>query len=221
MLQVLLTFPVLGVAQFLRIRSGKPLAPKSVRYRLSLVSQLFFLLITILAANEEHVSLLAGPLPGLGAWVLALGFVTISGLNARRAWPKLNAGRVERARVILPEEPSQMPYWAAISAMAGVTEECAYRGLAFRFLTANHSSIVLALALCIVSFAIAHLAQSWRAVLGIALVAGVLHTVVFLTQTLILAIVVHAIYDFMVGAIAMPFLSSFARKSEPSARAEV
>jgi len=35
--------------------------------------------------------------------------------------------------------------------------------------------------------------------------------VVYLTQSLYLAIVVHAVYDLMVGVIAMPILSNFAK----------
>jgi|HubBroStandDraft_6_1064221.scaffolds.fasta_scaffold395023_2 membrane protease YdiL (CAAX protease family) len=214
MLQVLLTYPVSGIVSYLRIRSGKPLPPKLKRYRRTLAGQAVFLFSIILAAREENVSLIAGPRPTLTAWTVAFAFLAISGLNAKRAWPKLKAERIERARLIFPEEASQMPYWAAISVMAGITEECAYRGLAFRFLTNNHGSVVLALALCIASFAIAHLAQGWRAVIAMALIAGVLHLVVYLTQTLILAVVVHAIYDLMVGTIAMPILRNLTAKSE-------
>jgi len=214
MLQVLLTYPVLGIVSYLRIRSGKPLSPKPKRYRTTLAGQAVFLLVTVLAAREEQVSLIAGPWPTLTAWMGAFAFLAISGLNAKRAWPKLKAERLERARLIFPEEPSQMPYWAAISVMAGVTEECAYRGLAFRFLTNNHGSVVLALVLCIASFAISHLAQNWRAVIAMVLIAGLLHLVVYLTQTLTLAIVVHAAYDLMIGTIAMPILRKRAGGSE-------
>jgi len=214
-LQVLLTAPLLGIVSYLRIRSGKPLPSKRRRYRSGLVIQALLLLITMLAAREQRVPILAGPMPGLGAWLLAGAFLSVLGLRTKRALPKLSPARMERIRIILPDEASQMPYWVGISAMAGITEECAYRGLAFRFLMGNRGSVPLALTLCIVSFAVAHMAQGWRGVLGTSIVAAIMHATVFLTGSLYLAIVVHAVYDLMVGIIAMPILNKIARTGEP------
>jgi len=215
LVQVLITAPVLGIISYLRIRSGKPLPPKRRRYRTGLVIQALLLLITMLAAREQRVPIIAGPLPGVGAWFLAAAFLSVLALRTRRALPKLSPARLERVRIILPDDASQMPYWVAISAMAGITEECAYRGLAFRFLSANGGSVALALILCIVSFAVAHMAQGWRGVLGTSIVAAIMHVTVFLTGTLYLAIVTHAVYDLMVGIIAMPILNKTASPSDP------
>ena len=215
MVQVLITAPALGIVSYLRIRSGKPLPSKRRRYRTGLVIQALLLLITMVAAGEQRVPMIAGPMPGLIAWLTAGTFLFVFGLRTRRALPKLSPARIERVRIILPDDASQMPYWVAISAMAGITEECAYRGLAFRFLTENHGSVPLALTLCIASFAVAHMAQGWRGVLGTAGVAAIMHATVFLTGSLYLAIVVHAVYDLMVGIIAMPILSKIAKTSEP------
>ena len=215
MVQVLITAPALGIFSYLRIRSGKPLPPKRRRYRSGLVIQALLLLITTVAAREQRVPVIAGPMPGLGAWLIAAAFLAMLGFRTRRALPKLSPARVERIRIILPDDGSQMPYWVAISAMAGISEECAYRGLAFRFLTGNHGSVALALALCIASFAIAHMAQGWRGVLGTSIVAAIMHATVFLTGSLYLAIVTHAVYDLTVGIIAMPILNKIARTSKP------
>jgi len=215
MVQVLITAPALGIFSYLRIRSGKPLPPKRRRYRSGLLIQALLLLITTVAAREQRVPIIAGPRPGPGAWLIAAAILLATGFRTRRALPKLSPSRMERIRIILPDEASQMPYWVAISAMAGITEECAYRGLAFRFLTENHGSVPLALALCIVSFGVAHMAQGWRGVLGTSIVAAIMHATVFLTGSLYLAIVTHAVYDLMVGSIAMPILNKIARSNQP------
>jgi len=147
-------------------------------------------------------------------WILAAVFLVITGYRMRRVLPKLSHERMEKARIFLPDHPSQMRLWVVISAMAGIAEECAYRGVAFQFLTDNHGSVPLALLVCIAAFAIAHMAQGWRGVLGTAIVAVLMHSVVYETQSLYLAITLHAVYDLMVGIIAMPVLKNTVTSQE-------
>jgi len=172
------------------------------------------MVITMLAAREQRVHILAGPFPSLTVWLVAAGFLLVMGLRLRQAWAKLSTERLEQARILLPDHPSQMRLWVAISAMAGITEECAYRGLAMRFLTDNNSSFWLALLLCVSAFAIAHAIQGGRGILATAIIALLMHGVVYETGSLYLAIVVHAVYDLMVGIIAVPILSKFAKTQE-------
>lgn len=176
--------------------------------------QLVLLLITVLAAREAGAPLLGNRFPGPVAWLIAGGYLIFVALRLRRVWPKLSPERRERARIVLPDHPSLMRMWVMISALAGVAEECAYRGLAFRILTANHGSVALALLLCVASFGVAHMAQGWRGVLGTSVIAIAMHAVVFLTQSLYLAIVIHAAYDLMVGVIAMPILGQDVTRQE-------
>ena len=214
MIWVLILIPGYGIAAYFRVRAKKPLPAKQIRYRRAIAGQVVLLLVIALAAWEQRVPLIAGPFPGPTSWLLAAGFLTIMGFRLRQAWPKLTPERLERARILLPEHPSNMRMWVVISAMAGITEECAYRGLAMKFLTANHGSYWLALTLCVVAFAIAHAVQGWRGILATAVIAILLHAVVYATQSLYLAIVVHSAYDLMVGIIAMPFLREFAARQE-------
>jgi len=214
MLWVLILIPVLGIVGYIQVRRKKTLPPKPQRYRRALIGQAGFLVITVLAAREQRVNIVAGPFPSLSLWLVAAGFLLVIGLRLRRAWAKLSPERLEQARILLPDHPSQMRWWVAISAMAGVTEECAYRGLAMRFLTDNNSSFWLAMSLCVSAFAIAHAIQGWRGILATAIIALLLHGVVYETGSLYLAIVVHAVYDLMVGTIAVPILSKFATTQE-------
>ena len=221
MVLALIVMPALGVASYIRIRSGKPLPPKARRYRSMIAFQLLLLLITVLAAREAGVTLLGSQFPGPVAWLIAGVYFIFLALRLRRAWPKLSSERRERARIVLPDHPSLMRMWVVISALAGIAEECAYRGLAFRFLTANHGSVALALLLCVGSFGVAHLAQGWRGVLGTSVIAVAMHAIVFLTQSLYLAIVIHAAYDLMVGVIAMPILSQDVSRQDLAQAAEI
>ena len=214
MVLALIVMPALGVASYIRIRSGKPLPPKPRRYRSMIVFQLLLLLITVLAAREAGAPLLGRKFPGLLAWLIASAYFVFLTVRLRRAWAKLTPERRERARIVLPDHPSLMRMWVVISALAGISEECAYRGLAFRFLTANHRSVALALLVCVASFGVAHMTQGWRGILGTSVIAVIMHAVVFLTQSLYMAIVLHAAYDLMIGVIAMPILCQDASRQE-------
>jgi membrane protease YdiL (CAAX protease family) len=198
--------PILGIAGYIHIRSGKPLPPKSRRYRSMIVFQWLLLLITVAGARESGEPLLGGRFPGPLAWLIAAAYLTFFTFRLRRVWVKLSPERRDQSRVLLPDHPSLMRKWVVISALAGVTEECAYRGLTFRILTANHGSVPLALFLCIVCFGVAHMSQGWRGFVATSLVAAIMHAAVFITGSLYLAIVIHAVYDLIVGIVAMPIL---------------
>jgi membrane protease YdiL (CAAX protease family) len=100
--------------------------------------------------------------------------------------------------------------------MAGISEECAYRGLAYQLLVRITLSPALAVLICVVCFAIGHMTQGWRGVLGTFLIALVFHGLVFMTNSLYLAIAFHAAFNLIVGSIAMPVLSRFAKAQEVS-----
>lgn len=206
MLLTLVMMPIMGLAGYIHIRRGKPLPPKPRRYRSMIVFQSLLLVITVAGARESGEPLLGRQFPGPAAWLIAGAYLAFFTFRLRRAWPKLSPERRERARLLLPDHPSLMRRWVVISALAGITEECAYRGLTFRILTANHGSVPLALLLCIVSFGVAHMTQGWRGFVATSLIAALMHAVVFLTGSLYLAIVIHAAYDLIVGIIAMPIL---------------
>jgi membrane protease YdiL (CAAX protease family) len=62
--------------------------------------------------------------------------------------------------------------------------------------------------------------QGWRGVLGTFLLALIFHGLVFLTRSLYLAIAFHAAFNLIVGAIAMPVLSRFAKAQQINQVAE-
>jgi uncharacterized protein len=121
-----------------------------------------------------------------------LGVIAIR-LNA--GWRRLSAERKRKARRILPENPSEMRYWIPISLLAGVTEEFAYRGVAYVALSEITRSPMISLVVCVVAFGVAHVVQGWRGVLGAVLLGLLFHLMVFLTKSLYLPIAFHAAYD--------------------------
>jgi membrane protease YdiL (CAAX protease family) len=204
---VLVLAPVGGIVGYWRIRRGKPLRPKRQRYRVMIVSQIVLLVLTLVAAYRENIPLLWPRWGNVNVWIFAIVYFAYIAWRLPRAWAKLSPERLEKARRLLPDDPSLLKLWVGIAAFAGISEECAYRGLAFQLLQKMGDSLALAMLVCMITFAIAHMTQGWRGVLGTFLLALVFHGMVILGGALYPAIIFHAGYNFIVGIVAIRFLS--------------
>lgn len=200
---VLLGMPALGVAAYFRVKSGKPLPPKTQRYRAVIVLQIFLLTLTLVVARQNEIELFGPAWPSIWTWLIAAGYLALITLRLNRALPKISQERKQRTRLLLPEDRSQMRTWILISILAGLSEECAYRGLAYIAVGQQTGSRVLTVVICTTAFGVAHMLQGWRGVLGTAIIALVFHGLVFLTHGLYLAIGVHILYDLIIGFLAM------------------
>jgi len=217
----LIFVPAAGIASYIRIRCGKPLRPKRQRYRSVIVVQLVMLVITLGAAQRQGIVLLGSvggdPLIWLGAAV----FLAMVARRMPREWPKKSAERLEQARRFLPDDPSLMRLWVAISALAGIGEECAFRGLAYRLLVGMGVNVALAVLVCVAAFAIWHMTQGMRALSGITLLALIFHGLVFATHSLYLAILFHAAFNLIVGTVAVRFFRQLPKPVETPQPVEV
>jgi membrane protease YdiL (CAAX protease family) len=202
LLLVLVGMPVTGVLSYLRLKSGKPLPPKTRRYRGMIVLQVCLLAYSLLVARHNRIHLL-GEVSSAWGWVIAALYLAVITLRLNAAWKRLSPERKKRARILLPESPYEMRYWIPIALLAGLSEECAFRGTAYVALRAITGSTTIAITVCVLAFAIAHMMQGWRGVLGTGVIAIVMHAIVYLTAGLYLVIAIHAVYDLIVGVIAM------------------
>jgi membrane protease YdiL (CAAX protease family) len=219
---VLIFVPVAGVASYLRIRSGKPLRPKRQRYYSIIVVQGVILVVTLGAAWREGIELLGRTGGDPLIWLGAIAYLAFIALRVPRAWAKKkNPARLEQARRFLPDDVSLMRLWVVISALAGISEECAFRGLAYRLLVGMGLNIVLAVLVCVVAFAVGHLTQGWRAVLGTFVLALLFHGLVFATHSLYLAIVFHAAFNLIVGTTAVRYFRQLPKPVEAPQPVEV
>jgi membrane protease YdiL (CAAX protease family) len=217
---VLVFLPAAGIAGYLRLRKGKPLRPKRARYRIVIVVQCVLLLIALWAARLQGIELLGRQWGNPAIWLITAAYAVLFIWRARRAWARMSVARMERARRVLPDDPSLMRLWVVIAAMAAISEECAYRGLAYRLLVHMSLDPALAVLVCVVSFALGHMIQGWRGVLGAFVLALIFHTLVFVTNSLYLPIAFHAAFNLIVGSIAMPVLNRLAKAQEAKQVAE-
>ena len=194
--------PLAGIFSFLRLKAGKPRAPKIRVYRNMIAIQVVLLGYSVAVARHDHMILIGSP-PALWIWLISVGYMAFIGLRLQGVWKKMSAERKKSARRLLPENPYHLRYWVPISFLAGIGEEIAFRGVAFGVLRDLSGSTEFAILICVLAFAFAHMLQGWRGVLGTGVIALVMHFVVYATGGLYLAMAVHVAYDLIVGFIAM------------------
>jgi membrane protease YdiL (CAAX protease family) len=168
-----------------------------------ILTQWLLVFVTLEVAKTNGTALFAGDWPAGWIWVVSLLYLGLIALRLNSAWGRMSTDRKQRARLLLPERPRQMWYWLPVALLAGLSEECAFRGMAYLALREIIGSASISVAICVVAFALAHRIQGWRGVLGTGLIAIVMHGLVFMTQGLYLAIALHAAYDVVIGVIAL------------------
>ena len=132
----------------------------------------------------------------LGAGIVALGgyFVLWSVNRAMRTPEELRALPV---RQLMPRTRKEWGFYLVVGLAAGIAEEAAYRGTGMYALTLAIGNPWLAAVVLSVAFALAHITQEWKSA-GIVFVMALLnHALVAVTGTLVVAMLVHAVYDWL------------------------
>jgi membrane protease YdiL (CAAX protease family) len=200
---VLALMPVLGVRSWFRLKSGKPLPSKNRRYLAMIVLQILLLAGTSLVARQNNISLFGPAWPPAWAWATVVAYLILFAVRTRSGWHKVSEDTKRQARLILPETPIELGYWIPISLLAGVSEEYAYRGVAFIMLSQIAGLPFFSVIVCVLAFGIAHMMQGWRGARVAMLMAIMFHAIVFRTQSLALVMAFHVAYDLTIGILAM------------------
>src|SRR5205085_851304 len=97
--------------------------------------QVWIFILTCVVMQDTGVHLFSHRWPPFWAWLVAAGYMALIGQRVSVAWRKISSERKEKVRRLLPETSEHLRYWIPISLLAGLLEECAFRGLAFVVLT--------------------------------------------------------------------------------------
>ncbi len=115
------------------------------------------------------------------------------------AWRTRPEPMRRRVLAMLPETPGQGVVWIAIAAGAGFFEEIAWRGVLFTLLAWLLKSRWAAAILAAASFGIVHAVQGRRSMLVTGLIGLLQQGLVAFTGSLLPAMLVHFVYDAVVG----------------------
>ncbi len=142
-------------------------------------------------------------LPALGvrhAGIAVLALAVCFGLRAlSRAVRSPDERKSMAVYAWAPRSSKEWTLWSAAVLLASVAEEIAYRGVGMSILWYTFGNPWVAVLIMALAFSLAHVTQGWKSAAVIFAVALTMHALVALTGTLILAMVVHALYDFVTG----------------------
>ncbi len=105
--------------------------------------------------------------------------------------------------------------------VASVAEEAAYRGVGFAILWYALGNGWVAAVLCAVAFALAHTVQGWRSAGWVFLIGLVMQGLAVLAGTLVLAMLVHLLYDLVASTLIAAEARQMDRASGVPERAAV
>jgi len=203
---VLCLAPALGVLAWHYLRRNDSVS-KNKRYASGIALQVWLFVFTIAAAAAQKIDLFPAKPPSITAWLCGAGFLSVLLVRIRWTWYRVDQSAKQRLRLFLPETPREFLAWVPVAIMAGLAEECAYRGAAYNLLRLMGVTTFYAVGACTIAFAVCHLYQGWRAAAKIGILALASQAAVFLTGSLYLSIAVHAAYDLLVPWLVMQLLS--------------
>lgn len=192
--------PFLSFASRRRIMRGA--GPMPVRQRVftgSIVTQFILGALALLAAREQHITLFPPfriSVTGVLASAAFLG-VILGTLPLR--WRIRSLEHRRRMVAIVPVTPSERRLWVLLCLSAGFWEEIAYRGTLFAIALRVTGGWWPAALACSLVFGLAHLVQGWKNGVVITVIALAQHAVVRVTGTLVIMMVMHALYDLVAG----------------------
>jgi membrane protease YdiL (CAAX protease family) len=158
------------------------------------------LLSTLIALAVAVTNQLSLPLAGSSSSVL-LGLIFSLALvvSATRQRRQVDAAQQERIRLLCAPADAKEWVWAIwLGLCAGIGEEIVYRGVLFQIIAQVTSSASVALLVCVLAFALAHLPQGTPAIYAIALLGICFHILYFVTGGLVAPVAAHATYDIAV-----------------------
>lgn len=207
---------ICGLIPYASIRSARALdrgakLPDFKRHVYSALTVQAYMLISALVVAQQieiddaHATLLSSlfPRPHFEwkfVWVgLAALAVTLGTLPIRRRF--VSDALKRRLYQRMPKTPRQLGGWSTVSLAAGFGEEVVYRGVLFNILAYTLHGWWPAAIICSAVFAIAHVIQGWFVAGCIFLFAVGFHGMVWYCGDLYTAMVVHFVYDLVIGII--------------------
>ena len=202
---LLLYLPWLARKSAVRLRAMRggdvPAPPREKIWLSALFGQALLLLLAVLAGRSFGYEFFSLPPLGareIGAALLALAlYLALRALS--RAWRTEDERRQMMVYFLAPRTPRDWLFWSVTVIAASIAEEVAYRGVGMSVLWWSLGNVWAAALVSALAFALAHWTQGWKSGLVIFAMALVMQGLVQFTETLILAVIVHAAYDFIAG----------------------
>lgn len=177
----------------------QPLPPRRRHFVAVLIQLLFFLVISVSVAHVEGIDLLALPRAGWMPWGVAAALLVAGLVLMAPVWRRGVERRERKLHLFMPRTRQERTLWIGVALAAGVSEEVTYRGVMFAILAGMTGSAAAGAVIASLIFGVSHIVQGWKSAAIITVIALMLHGLVVLSGTLLLAIAIHSVYDVIAG----------------------
>jgi membrane protease YdiL (CAAX protease family) len=193
--------PFVSYRSLKRIRANSALPSSTRVYVTTIILATVLLSLAILTARDNWIFLFQTPKLGIKEWLIGAAALTLKlgFFWFRHRTPKFEVRRT--IELIAPRTSGQKLVFCAMAAMAAISEEAAYRGVAFTLFSRLLNNTILGTLASAIAFGLGHQTQGPRTVLIVILHALVDQVVVYLTGTLYIAMGIHFIYDAVAGMV--------------------
>ncbi|MFI5310560.1 MAG: CPBP family intramembrane glutamic endopeptidase [Gemmatimonadales bacterium] len=187
--------------------AGEPTLPSTPSreqlFASTLVSLALLLYLTWITGGTFGFRIFAAPalgtreiLAGATTFAVAIGLMLLN-----RAVRTADERRTMAVYKLMPRAPREWALYVTTALAAGVAEEAAYRGVLMAILACSFGSAWVAVAISAGAFAASHALQGWKSGITIFMMALAMHALVWFTGTVVVAMVVHAVYDLAAGVL--------------------
>ncbi|HEU4830053.1 MAG TPA: CPBP family intramembrane glutamic endopeptidase [Gemmatimonadales bacterium] len=177
----------------------QPLPPRKRHFIAVLIQLLLFLAISLAVAYAEAIDLLALPRGGWLPWLAAIGLLVAGVVLMAPVWRRGVERRERKLHLFMPRTAPERGLWVAVAIAAGLSEEVTYRGVMYVVVGGITGSALAGAVIASLIFGISHIVQGWKSAAIITVIALLLHALVALSGTLLLAVAIHSIYDLVAG----------------------
>lgn len=177
----------------------RPFIARRRYFRAMLIQVTAFALLSIWVAQWNSIEIFPRRMPPAGAMLAGLVFLILAVAFGWTRWEKAIIERKKIVALFMPVDNVERVMWVFAAALAGFGEEITWRGVQTTLLTRLTGQVLVAIAIAIVMFAIAHAIQGWKSVGVIAVFAAGFHVLVWMSGSLYVAMVVHFVYDLIAG----------------------
>lgn len=207
LLVVSVVIPYLSWRSKQSVRGGELPIPRTQFFFQAALFQVSLYTVALVTASLEDIRLRLVPIDWSKAWpALALLVLALALLALR--WPSRDDADERRLYTFLPHNRRELGPYLVLCVVAAVVEEVIYRGVSYRLLLRLGVSMWAAAAILSVLFALAHTVQGWRSTIFVGAIAAGFHFVVIYSGALLPAILVHFVYDAVVGIVIPRWVQS-------------
>lgn len=195
-----LLIPYFAISRARKFKRKDSALPDRLRhFKATAFTLLMFGAISLAVARAEWIELFPRTIPSWRAFATGALMLIANVVFMRPKWRAAVERRERAVYLFMPTNASERFWWIAVAVMAGITEEITWRGVQTALVANLTQSLLAAVMICSITFAVGHAVQGWKSMVVLIPFALGFHFLVWLSGSLYVAMAVHVAYDIIAG----------------------